>query len=300
MLVVTLSLSSCVQGDLYDDLYDEDMPSWMMIGRRKFKNDNGDNNSSNGNSSNNYGNNNEDGFGDDFGDESNNQNNNQSDGNDSVSDSGSDSSSGNSSGNGHGHGNGSGNNTWNNNNQNNQTSAERYVNGRSAELRTNWSLEQLESELVSYTKRTTFSANEIEIRLASINAWGDGFNDKGIVEELQAEAYKIVAHKEISGAYFEDDKSGFVYTGPQKLIIYVRRHYSNYVFYRSEYSNNGLPCTSGSFTGTYSHTHPNGDDELSLKDQSFSAGGLKKEAIGVPVDNIQAEVEKLSKVVHIN
>ena len=36
-------LSSCVQGDLYDDLYDEDMPSWMMIGRRKFKNDNGDN-----------------------------------------------------------------------------------------------------------------------------------------------------------------------------------------------------------------------------------------------------------------
>ena len=43
LFIGTMALSSCVQGGLYDDFYDEDMPSWMMIARRKFKNENGNN-----------------------------------------------------------------------------------------------------------------------------------------------------------------------------------------------------------------------------------------------------------------
>lgn len=41
MLLATMSLTSCVQGDLYDDFIDDDMSSESMIARRKFKNDNG-------------------------------------------------------------------------------------------------------------------------------------------------------------------------------------------------------------------------------------------------------------------
>ena len=49
LLLVTMFVTSCVQSDLYDEFYDDDMPSWMMFARRKFKNENGD--QSNNNSS---------------------------------------------------------------------------------------------------------------------------------------------------------------------------------------------------------------------------------------------------------
>lgn len=43
MMFMTLALTSCVQGDLYDDFIDDDMSSSSMISRRKFKNDGGSN-----------------------------------------------------------------------------------------------------------------------------------------------------------------------------------------------------------------------------------------------------------------
>lgn len=39
MLLATMSLTSCVQDDLYDDFIDDDMSSESMIARRKFKGD---------------------------------------------------------------------------------------------------------------------------------------------------------------------------------------------------------------------------------------------------------------------
>lgn len=41
VLFGAISLTSCVQNDMYDEYFDEDLSSETMIARRKFKNDNG-------------------------------------------------------------------------------------------------------------------------------------------------------------------------------------------------------------------------------------------------------------------
>lgn len=288
-------LSSCVQGDLYDDLYDEDMPSWMMIGRRKFKNDNGDNG--------NNGNNDPDpydwlheGLDDDpWGEDTGGQSGGQTDTDPIVprvqdpvvhipqtlpED-----------------------NLPPMYNVFESTSAYRYLNGRMPdEVFYRFSLDALHTEISERTLSSAalFTPDKIMIYEVTTTS-NDVIKSKNLMTVSDAEKQKIRAHKECGGAYFEDDHSGFVYMDPDQVLeIYLKVAYEGkYKYAGCKYHSVGYN-SSGSFSGTYSHTHPNimdNQDQLSEEDRKFSSGGLDKEAWPVAADRIKEEVKKLSFVV---
>lgn len=176
------------------------------------------------------------------------------------------------------------------------TRAQSYVSssgnstGISVTYKTNYSHNKLCSDLQSGTANALFAQNEIsfvEVRRT--------FSNKiEVVGNLTPVGnVSITAHKEYSGAVFNDN-SGFVaFCSGQSLEIRFMRCGSRLEYYGCIYHNSGISHTGSDYSGDYVHTHPNGSDQLSTIDQGFQCGGLTLYAISGGDDNIASQVRNI-------
>lgn len=160
--------------------------------------------------------------------------------------------------------------------------------GIQIEYKSNYSYDQLCAELRSRTSGTTIS--NISFWEVTFNSWGEPKVGRQLTPK---NSVSITAHAEYSGAIFNDNTGFIAYYSGQSLKIYFTRNYGSYSYAGCSYENRGVSNTRGNYQGTYVHTHPTGNSELSGPDGNFVAGGLTMEAIGAGNDDIASQVSNI-------